>query len=227
MGDAMSDPDPSGFAPLPPGGSRGQAVFEALRAALREGRLRPGMPLREEQVAQWFAVSRTPVREAFAQLLGRSLLEHAGGRGLVVRALRPSEVYELYAMREVLEGAAAGLAASHAGPAEIAVLEGLHARLSGLPRGAAEEAVGVNRDFHDAIRAAARNRYLDGALDDLADGIALLGETTLGDPERQAGAIAEHGRILGAIRDRDAGAAEAAARAHIRAAFRAREGVRA
>ncbi len=219
----MEPPDLSTLPPLADGSSRGQAVFAALRLALREGHLRPGMRLREEQVAAAFAVSRTPVREAFSRLLGRSVLEHAGGRGVVVRSLRRSEVFELYAMREVLEGAAAALAASHAGPPEIAALEALHHRFSSLAPGAVDEAVRLNRQFHDLIRETARNRYLDAALDDLSDGIALLGETTLRDPSRHHAAIAEHGAMLDGIGARDAAAAEGAARAHIRAAFRARE----
>ena len=203
-------------------GSRGQAVFEALREALRDGRLKPGDPLREEEVAGWFGVSRTPVREAFARLVGKSLLEQAGGRGLVVRRLRKSEVFELYAMREVLEGAAAAFAATHASPSEVDAIARQQERFSALPPGEAEAAARINQRFHDAIHDCARNRYLDNALDELADGIALLGPTTLADTERHRRAIAEHEALLEAIRRRDATGAERAARAHIRAALEAR-----
>ena len=208
---------------LAPTGSRGQAVFEALRGALRDGDLRPGDPLREEEVAGWFGVSRTPVREAFARLVGKSLLEHAGGRGLVVRRLRKSEVFELYAMREVLEGTAAAFAATHASPSEIDAIARQQERFSALPQGEADAAARINQRFHDAIHDSARNRYLDNALDELADGIALLGPTTLADAGRHRQAIAEHEVLLEAIRQRDASGAERAARAHIRAALEARE----
>ncbi|PZX14373.1 DNA-binding GntR family transcriptional regulator [Palleronia aestuarii] len=215
----MDKPDFEKLPSLPPEGSRGQAVFEALRAAIHAGHLRPGMTMREEQVAERFSLSRTPVREAFARLLGQSLLEHGGGRGLIVRSLGTTEVYELYAMREVLEGAAAGLAAHHAGPAEHAALQSLQERFSALSADDIEEAVHINRRFHDEIRQAARNRYLDGALDQMADGIALLGETTLSDPERHAKAVTEHQAILDAIKAGDATAAESAGRQHIHEAF--------
>lgn len=211
-----------GFS-LAPTGGRGQAVFEALRTALREGRLKPGDPLREEEVAGWYGVSRTPVREAFARLISKSLLEHAGGRGLVVRRLRASEVFELYAMREVLEGAAASLAATHASPSEIDAIERLQQRFSALQPGEADAAARLNQRFHDAIHACARNRYLDSALEEMADGIALLGTTTLADTERHRRAIVEHGAVLEAIRRGDAAGAERSARVHIRAALEARE----
>lgn len=219
----VDQPDFGNFPALSPAGSRGQAVFEALRSAIHSGHLRPGMPMREEQIAERFNLSRTPVREAFARLLGQSLLEHGGGRGLVVRSLSRTEIYELYAMREVLEGAAAGLAAHHAGPAEHAALRSLHERFSALGAEDVEEAVLINRCFHDEIRQAARNQYLDGALDRMSDGIALLGETTLNDPHRHAMAVSEHQSILDAIQTGDAKAAESAARRHIHEAFLKRE----
>lgn len=205
-------------------GNRGQAVYEALRTALLDGQLKPGDPLREEQVAAWFKVSRTPVREAFARLLGRSLLEHAGGRGLVVRRLRTSEVYELYAMREVLEGAAAGFAATHASPLEIDTLVRLQREFAAVePGSGALVAARINQRFHTTIHVSARNRYLDFAFDDLADGIALLGPTTLANADRHKHAIDEHETLLDAIRRRDAPGAERVAREHIRAALQARE----
>ncbi|WP_163208692.1 GntR family transcriptional regulator, partial [Citrobacter freundii] len=80
--------------------------YRALCRALREGIYRPGDRLREEEVARRLAVSRTPVREAFGRLLARRLVVPVGARGLVVRNLGASDVLELYALREILEGAA-------------------------------------------------------------------------------------------------------------------------
>ena len=96
------------------GSGLGDAVFHALRQGLREGLFQPGERLREEEIAEAFSVSRTPVRDALRRLLERRLLEVSGGRGLMVRRLDRSEVFELYQMREILEGTAARLAASSA-----------------------------------------------------------------------------------------------------------------
>ncbi|WP_164127590.1 FCD domain-containing protein, partial [Stenotrophomonas maltophilia] len=56
---------------------------------------------------------------AFGRLLARRLVVPVGARGLVVRNLGASDVLELYALREILEGAAARLAAQHASEPEI------------------------------------------------------------------------------------------------------------
>lgn len=201
--------------------SRGEAAYRAILDQIREGVLKAGDRLREQDVAARFGMSRTPVREALGRLVEKRLLETAGGRGLTVRALSPSEVIELYSMREILEGAAARLAAQHASPPELAALADLEAAFGreGADYGALAR---LNRDFHAAIHRAARNAYLDEATRVLDDNIALLGISTFSATGRPEAARAEHKAILDAITARDADGAEQAARAHMRAALRTR-----
>jgi len=209
------------LAPEDAGQALGEATYRALCRALRDGALKPGDRLREEEVARRLAVSRTPVREAFGRLLARRLIEPAGGRGLIVRRLEATEALELYALREILEGAAARLAAQHAFPAEIDMMRDHAAafeRAFGSPRLMERE----NRSLHETIFRAARNRYLDVALRDMQDSLALLGPTTFGVAGRPETASAEHRAIIDAIAARDADAAERAARDHMRAALTAR-----
>lgn len=201
--------------------SRGEGVYRALLDALRAGVYRPGDRLREEDVAARLGVSRTPVREALGRLAGKGLVEPAGGRGLVVRNLTTAEVLELYAMRELLEGAAASLAARHRADAEIDALCELQERLAAVDRPSVELAR-LNALFHAAVVRAARNRYLRQALSELQDAIALLGPTTLSLERRAGEAHGEHEAIVAAIRLGDSRTAEEAARGHIRTALRAR-----
>jgi DNA-binding GntR family transcriptional regulator len=196
-------------------------VFRSLRQDLRAGLYRPGDRLREEDVARRLAVSRTPVREALGRLVAKGLLEAAGGRGLTVRRLSTAEVLELYAMREILEGSAARLAAQHASSAEIHALADLETRFEAQTHDLATLAQ-INRAFHETIFRAARNRYLNGSLEELQDAIALLGPTTFSVSGRPPLAAEEHRDIVKAIAQRDAERAEALARAHIQQALRAR-----
>nr|WP_050781009.1 GntR family transcriptional regulator [Bradyrhizobium sp. ORS 278] len=205
--------------------SLGEAVFRALCRALETGVYRSGDRLREDEVAQRLSVSRTPVREAFGRLLAKGWVQPAGGRGLIVRSLDPSEVLELYAMREILEGAAARLAAQYAAPAEIAALRDIHARFVAAAGDAAELAR-LNRLMHGAMQRAARNRYLDAALADMHVAISLLGTTTFAAEGRPTTAAAEHAELIEAIAARDPDLAESIARNHIREALRTRLGMR-
>jgi DNA-binding GntR family transcriptional regulator len=203
----------------------GEAVFRALCDALQAGVYRPGDRLREDEVALRLNVSRTPVREAFNRLSAKRLVQSASGRGLIVRSLDDGEVMELYAMREILEGAAAGLAAQYATPPEIEALTDMQARFA-LAAREPKEMARVNRMFHAAIVRGARNRYLDLVLGDLQDAIALLGATTFEVDGRPATASKEHTEIIAAIASHNSDSAERLARHHIREALRARMNLR-
>jgi DNA-binding GntR family transcriptional regulator len=199
----------------------GEAVYRALRESLRNGVYKPGDRLREEEVATRLQVSRTPVREAFGRLVSKGLVAPAQGRGLIVRRLDTSEVVELYFMREILEAAAARQAARHASDAEIESLRDLEAMFE-VAQGDAPEMARLNRMIHDAIFAASRNRYLESALQELQDAIALLGRTTFSVEGRPDPAAREHRDLIEAMAAHDGDKAEALARAHIREALRAR-----
>lgn len=201
--------------------SRGEFVHQKLLVAIREGRYTAGERVREAEVADWLAVSRTPVREAFRRLQSDGLLVFTPWRGVIVAELDQQQVIELYAMRRVLEGTAARLAAQHAADSEIAALEEIHARAAAA-HAEPEELAELNQHFHHAIYSAAHNRYLLKALSSLRDALALLRPTTYTLDNRPGEAQREHARILDAIRARDAAAAEQVAHAHLGQAERAR-----
>jgi DNA-binding GntR family transcriptional regulator len=192
--------------------SRGEQAYARLRDAIQSGQLLPGTRLREVDVAQWLGISRTPVREALARLLSEGLAFNESPRGMVVAELDQAAVSELYVMRENLEGTAANLAAQHASAMEIDRRDGVDA--AQLARN--------NRLFHDTLYRSAHNRFLLKTLASLHESMALLGQTTLSLPGRSSHALKEHEAIVNAIRARDAAKAEAAARAHIRAAYQSR-----
>lgn len=203
------------------GASRSEYVRAKVREAIRAGRYRSGERIRETELAEWLGVSRTPVREALRRLESEGLLVFVPWRGVVVAELDRQQVVELYAMREVLEGTAARLAANHVREAEEAVLEELLDREATMANDP-DELARINRRFHAALHAAAHNRYLVQMLDSLRNSLALLRGTTLAAPGRAESAHAEHLAILDAIKRRDPEAAEAAGRAHIRSAERVR-----
>ncbi|MAF96027.1 MAG: GntR family transcriptional regulator [Rhodospirillaceae bacterium] len=208
-------------APENQGTSLGEFVLGRLRDAIRDRRYQPGQRIREAEVAQWLGVSRTPVREAFRRLQADGLLVLTPWRGAQVAELGRQQVVELYAMRQALEGTAAGLAAEHASAAEVDLLFDLIEQdqaAQGEPNRLAE----INRRFHEAVYGAAHNRYLLEALNALDDSLALLKSTTYEVPGRAEAARQEHIGIAEAIRRRDSETAEQAARAHISTAEKAR-----
>ncbi|MBD3761013.1 GntR family transcriptional regulator [Rhizorhabdus sp.] len=202
------------------GHSRSDRVYETLRLRIHSGELHSGMRLREEELAASLGVSRTPVREALGRLQVRGMVEIGSG-GLAVATLSRPQVMEVYAIREILEGAAARFAAENATSADVLTLRHLHQRFE-QNDGPPETAARLNNAFHGAIYEAARNRYQKRMLDDLNDALALLPSTTFSVSGRSEAAKVEHRAILDAIVARDPDAAEKAARSHIARALDAR-----
>lgn len=199
---------------------QGQSAYRQLLAEIRQGRLLPGARLRETELAERLGTSRTPVREAIRQLEADGLVTHLPRQGASIRGLDHAEVIELYEMRGVLEGTAARLAARMALPVEIEELAALNAELAAAALG--PPAQEMNRQFHRTLLDAARNRYLLKSVSALQKTLLILGPTTLSEPERQEGAVAEHGAVIAALAARDPDAAERAMRAHVEAALKAR-----
>lgn len=196
-----------------------EQTYTLLRAALASGNLSPGLRVTETELAGRFGVSRTPIRRAIARLEAEGLLNREGG-ALAVTRPDHSGVVELYVMREILEGAAARLAAQHASATELAAMEevvaGEPAAFSDAPRLAA-----INQRLHGLMYLAAHNRYLLKSLEQLGATMALL-PSLLTQGGRAEQAHAEHQALVTALARRDQAAAEEAARAHARAALRHR-----
>ena len=80
----------------------------------------------------------------------------------------------------------------------------------------------LNARFHSVLLNAARNRFLVRAIESIQKTLLILGPSTLEDAVRVTDAVREHGEIIAALQSHDGDAAEAAMRAHIEAAHRAR-----
>lgn len=201
--------------------SRAEHAYQQLLSAILSGELKPGSRIREVELAEWLKISRTPVREAVRRLESEGLICIAGHKGMAIAELDYQAVMELYQMREVLEAAAASLAAKHASEPEIYSLREIFNQEKQQHNNTAAQA-DINRAFHNAIYHAAHNRYLLKSLNSLRDAMALLGASTYALPSRSKAALVEHQRIIEAIEKGDSAAAEQAARDHIRAAQKAR-----
>jgi DNA-binding GntR family transcriptional regulator len=201
----------------------GDAVHRTLREAIMSGRLRPGDHLAEEYLARQFGVSRTPVREAILRLETEQLAERVPRRGLVVRGIPEREVLEVYTVRTSLDALAARLAATQSLPADRAHLRWVNQRLAeAAGRGDDSAMAELNIQFHEAICEAAHNGMLLRFMRQIHDWVHRFGETTFSFPGRAQTAVAEHERVLEAIEEGDAAAAEQLARDHMISAQQAR-----
>lgn len=190
-------------------------VYEELRRAILHGEFAPGTSLGETQVGDMLGVSRTPVREAFGELLNQGLLEEGARRQVVITAPSEEVLAEVVLMRDAIEPVFAREAARKMDVSDVDQLRLIMIRAR---RAAAAKDVNAyldcDDDFHLHIPHAVGNHLTEDALrrlralarltvrevswdDDVLDRIAAEHEAIIealadNDPERTAEAMAAH-----------------------------------
>lgn len=195
-------------------------AYDLILDAIDTGVYAPGDRLVESELAERFGVSRTPIREALQRLETQSMLTRTG-RSLIVATLDHNQMAELYVVRAELEGLAARLAAQHASPEEVRVLNNMvdqDLEFVNDPMRLSR----ANRRFHKQLHLASHNRYLIDQLDLVHRSMALLATTSLAADGRGSEALEEHRVIVQAIADGDGDAASSALKRHLSFAFETR-----
>lgn len=199
-----------------PGETLADRIRRALEADISSGRLEPGSKLDEQEIAEQFGVSRTPVREAFRLLAANHLVELRGRQGAVVRAIGAHMLIEMFQVMAELEGLCARLAARRASPAQIARMEGIHARLEEVATSFDVDLFyDVNQEFHEAVYEASANGFLADQTRRLRNQVAAYRRRVTHRPSRIPKTLKEHGDVIAAIRRRDDEAAQRAMRDHV------------
>jgi DNA-binding GntR family transcriptional regulator len=133
-----------------------EQVRTQLTSAIRQGDIRPGQPLRQESLARELSVSRTPLRQALAQLEVEGLVEDAG-TGWRVRRNEGRHVLEMFEVCAAIEAQAARLAADR-------VDDGWNRRLVRAARRGplrpSPDPAGSPTEFHEVVAAATGNPML-------------------------------------------------------------------
>ncbi|MEU4641451.1 GntR family transcriptional regulator [Micromonospora sp. NPDC023814] len=153
-----------------------QAAYAHIRQAIVEGRYRPGQRLVEQRIAEEFALSRTPVREALRRLEAEGLVHSEPNRGAVVRGLSIEDVADLYGLRARLEAYAAELAAERITDEEVGLLDAGIAAFEAALHTEHADAIeltravnAANHQIHGTILAAARHERLSRLLERTVD----------------------------------------------------------
>jgi len=171
--------------------------------------------LDERQLASDLGVSRTPVREALAQLEREGFVRSVPRRGnYVVRKTR-SEVIELITAWAALEGMAARLATQNASEDEIAALRRMFTTFEGGEvQAKLDEYSEVNIEFHQAIIRMSHNRVLIDMAENLFTHMRMIRRKTIGELDRADKSIHDHMNIIEALEARDTEHAGELVRSH-------------
>jgi DNA-binding GntR family transcriptional regulator len=181
-------------------------VKNDLVAALQEdivlGRLAPGARLVEEELAERFGTKRHVLREAFIELERCGLIERRPNRGASVRQLTLQDVNQIYAVREILERAAAAQMVIPLGKPQYEAIEAAQRRHdAAVEAGDAKRVFRANFEFHEALFAACGNPYLAAAIDDFRRKTHVVWSYAIVKPEYFRNAQREHRSMLKALRE--------------------------
>jgi DNA-binding GntR family transcriptional regulator len=183
-----------------------QHAVDALRRAIVARELRPGQRVPQEDFAASLEISVAPVREALRTLEQEGQVTYIPRRGYFVTELRVADLREIYALRRLLEERAARHALPLLGADEIARIEAAAADcVDAASDGRIADELEANRRFHLAILDGSDQPHLIRIIEQLWRSTEAYRAMYYNLPAEREESISAHDRILGAIRDRDAG----------------------
>jgi DNA-binding GntR family transcriptional regulator len=196
-----------------PRASTSRVIADALRAAIIEGTLAPGAPLRQDAIARHFSVSAIPVREALRQLEGEGWAKVAMHKGATVAPLSADEAREIYEIRSALESLAIGLAIPQHTPATLEEA----AKLCLAAEGELDPSLYVARNeaFHMSLYAPAARPQLEEMIGTLHRRGERYLRLKFGLPLYKDESDHEHAALLDAVRRGDIPAARSLVTAHL------------
>lgn len=185
---------------------------------ITSGRFTPGDRLPEVALANELNVSRTPIREALRGLAAEGYVDLHKNRGATV-AQYDDDLQELFELRILLEGHAAGLAAVHATPEQSAELQIIQDRYEMIIASSGQlrhhEAALTNMEFHRAILLAAGNPRLEQFVTSVTSASLIDSTFELYSADQLQRSASQHQQMIDAIAHHDRNLAEMAMRVHI------------
>jgi DNA-binding GntR family transcriptional regulator len=145
-------------------GTRRQAIVASLLSEVFQGQIRAGTHLVTQDLAERFAVSHTPIREALIALAGIGIVDLLPNRGAIVRKVTAQDVREVCQVRRALECEATRSACGRIDLADLHELANELKRLMNIAPTSrlafVEEARAVDSRLHDLIADSCGNAFL-------------------------------------------------------------------
>lgn len=195
-------------------------VEAILRDRISRREIPPGAKLRELPFTQEFGVSRARIRQAFAALEQRGLVERIPNQGATVIALTAVELFTIYDVFELLEGLCVRLAVQNSDRGswqDLAVLFNSDLEKS-IADGECDQLFDAIMTYRQQTTIAANNPTLSAFLDSIYDKTQAIIRRTLILPGRATQSFKEHCEIIAAMQEGDALRAEALKRSNMRSA---------
>jgi DNA-binding GntR family transcriptional regulator len=193
-----------------------QRAYDLIWEKITTLELPPGAPINEQALAEEFSIGAVPVREALKWLAHENLVRVTERHGIYVADVNTDDLQQLSEMRLSLESLSARLAARRAQPDDMVVLEALRREQATLTPEGSRDLFDLDHKFHQAVAAAAHNKYLAQTLDRLFGLSRRLWYLVLPHLESLPSSVEMHLGLVQAIADGDADRAEEIMHEHVR-----------
>ena len=191
-------------------------LIDKLKEAIVSGKLAPGEPLAEAQLAASLKVGPAALREALRALEVEGYVTFRPDNEVVVSKPSREEIEDYYAIAGALEGLAARLAVERAGPGEIERLRELHHALKeACQKRDVVRYFDAKNEFHRLIADVARNERLYRLLEQLRQELQKTRTLSLRLPQRLDYSMREHDQILDAFLKKNPDLAASAMARHL------------
>lgn len=192
-----------------------ERIVEFIKDSVISGRLKPGERVPEQEIAENFGISRTPIREAFRQLESEGFITVTPRKGAVVSPITDKDVSEFYAIKSLLEGYAARTACSKLTHREIKRLETLNAQMEKCAeKNDVKGFFKLDHQFHDTFLKACGNDKLCALIHHLVQQFERFRITAMALPGRMNDSVKQHHEIIEAFKAGDTGLVENLVRAN-------------
>jgi DNA-binding GntR family transcriptional regulator len=185
----------------------------ALRVAIYDGQFADDEELNQVELAEFFGVSRVPVREALRQLQAEGLVQNIAHHRTVVSGMKLPQIMEAVEMRAALEAHLLRKAAKRFDNTDIRKLREICQETSKI-RDYGSRWVLKNWEFHRALYGRSESPAIVDAVERIQLKIERYTRRT-GSKERLRQTAAEHRKILAAIEKKDVDKASALLEEHI------------
>ncbi len=194
-----------------------EIIYKDLKDKIIEGKFKAYEVLKEEDLAEKYRVSRTPVREALQILVKEGFLSHKRKVGYIVKPLTKNELKEIVGIRSVLESYAAKLATELNDEKFIKNLEKLIERAEiALSQKNYQRFFKLNSDFHYELYKGSGNKKLVEIIDSLRENFRRYSKLLLNVSEEMPWeSLKDHKEMLKAMKDKNPNKVEIVVKKHI------------
>ena len=193
-----------------------QRAYDLLWEKITTLELAPGAPINEQELAQELDMGASPIREALKWLAHENLVDVTERHGIYVADVNVGDLQQLSEMRLSLESLSARLASERVEPDDLIVLEALRKEQAAITPEESRDLFDLDHRFHQAVAAAAHNRYLAQTLERLFGLSRRLWYLALPHLELLPSSVEKHVDLVEAIESGHGDRAEEIMRKHVK-----------